>query len=449
MSRKIGFLGGGGVRTPLVIFGIHEAARELDAEELVLYDVDIERAERIAQLGREIVRREAGTLRLRVASRPEDAIEGATFVLNSIRVGGIETRARDERGAIACGYPGQETTGPAGIAMGQRTIPVAVEQANLVAKLAPEAWLINFTNPAGLITQAILQHSPAKAVGICDTPTEMLHRIAEALEATPAEVQCDYVGLNHLGWIRRILLRGEDVTERIFADDVLLRSLYSAPLFEPELIRALRLIPTEYLFFYYSRTRALENQRRQGSTRGEQIAQMNESLMGRLMTLLAAHEDAAALQAYVDYLNLRSGSYMKLEGEGRSAFEGETLEVDPFRAATGYHRIALDVMKALSSKQEHRVIVNVRNENTLPEIAPGDVIETTCAIGNGVIRPLAIDPTPEVVRGLVLAVKAYERAAIRAALTGSERDLRAAMLLYPAIGEWEPSAEILKALHLR
>ena len=449
MPRKIGFIGGAGVRTPLVIFGINEAARELDADELVLYDLDIERAARIVQLGHEIVRREGGSLRIRVARTPEDAVDGASFVLNSVRVGGIASRASDERRAIACGYPGQETTGPAGIAMGQRTIPVAIEQARLVAKLAPEAWLINFTNPAGLITQAILQHSSAKAVGICDTPTEMIHRIQVALGAPASEVVCDYVGLNHLGWIRRITLRGEDVTDRVLADDAILTQLYPAPLFDHELIRALRLLPTEYLFFYYSRTRALNNQRKQGSTRGEQIAQMNESLMTKLMTLLDDHQDSAALVAYVDYLNLRSGSYMKLEGEGRSAFEEHTPVVDPFRSATGYHRIALDVMRALSSTEERRVIVNVANGKTLADIAPDDIIETACAIGKGLIRPLASEPMPETVRGLVLAVKAYERAAIRAAVTGSTRDLREAMLLYPAIGEWEPSAEIIATLKLR
>src|SRR5579875_1860464 len=252
MPRKIGFIGGGGIRTPLVIFGINEAARQLEADELVLYDLDTERAARIAQLGRQIVRREGGSLRIEVAKLPEEAIEGAAFVLNSVRVGGIASRASDERGAIACGYPGQETTGPAGIAMGQRTIPVAIEQARLVAKLAPEAWLINFTHPAGLVTQAIIQHSSAKAVGICDTPTEMLHRIQTALNAPASEVACDYVGLNHLGWIRRIRLRDQDVTDQVLSDDRILAQLYSAPLFDPELIRALRLLPTEYLFFYYS-----------------------------------------------------------------------------------------------------------------------------------------------------------------------------------------------------
>jgi 6-phospho-beta-glucosidase len=448
MSRKIGFLGGGGVRTPLVVFGIREAARELDAEELVLFDVDQERAKRMAQLGREVVRRDGGTLRLRVASSQEEAVDGASFVLNSVRVGGMEGRARDERSAIECGYPGQETTGPAGVAMGQRTIPVAIAQARMVAARSPDAWLINFTNPAGLITQAILQHSEAKAVGICDTPTEMLHRIRTALNATAAEVDCDYVGLNHLGWVRRIRLRGEDVTERVLNNDEILSQLYSAPLFDHELIRALRMLPTEYLFFYYSRTRALANQRRQGSTRGEQIGQMNESLMAKLMALLARNEDGAALQAYVDYLNLRSGSYMKLEGEGESAFDTDVEPLDPFRAATGYHRIALDVMLALCSKEGSRAIVNVRNRGAVADIDAEDVIETTCDISDGSISPIPMAPLPESVRGLVLSVKAYERSAIHAAISGSRRDLRKAMLLYPAIAEWEPSEQIIQAMHM-
>ena len=256
MPRKVAFVGGGGIRTPLVVFGINESAEKLDAEELVLYDVDVERVKMIARLGREVVRRDAGSLRITVAKSAEEAVDGASFVLNSIRVGGIATRAQDERAAIQCGYPGQETTGPGGVAMGQRTIPVAIEQARLVERVAPQAWIISFTNPAGLITQAIMQNSNARVVGICDTPTEMLHRIQSALGVPASEVACDYVGLNHLGWIRKITLRGEDVTERVLNDDALLSQLYSAPLFDHDLIRARSTIPTEYLFFYYSRRRA-------------------------------------------------------------------------------------------------------------------------------------------------------------------------------------------------
>ncbi len=445
--RKIAFIGGGGVRTPLVVFGINEAKQALGAEELVLYDPDHERVRIMTELGRAIVAKEGGDLRVRQADSIEDAIDGSSFVLNSIRVGGIQSRMHDERASIALGYPGQETTGPGGVAMALRTVAIAVEQAKLVARLSPQAWLVNFTNPAGLITQAIKHNSHANVVGICDTPTELLHRIYTALGAAADEVHCEYVGLNHLGWVRRIHLRGEDVTDRLLADDGFLSQLYNVPLFDHDLIRTLRLIPTEYLFFYYSRRRALENQRRQGSTRGTEIEVLNEKLISNLARLLQQSDSSAAIATYVDYLNTRSGSYMKLEGGGNLGAPEHSQE-DPFRAASGYHRIALDVMNALCGSRPTRIIVNTQNRGSLAEIEPDDIIEVPCQIGGNIITPEPCGALPEAVRGLVLAVKAYERAAIEAALSGSELAARRAMLLYPAIGEWEPSEELLKQLDL-
>ena len=445
--RKIAFIGGGGVRTPLIVFGVNEAAEHLGAEELVLFDPDRDRVRIMAELGRAIVASEAGNLRVREAASLEDAVDGAAFVMNSIRVGGIQARAHDERTAIVHGYPGQETTGPGGVAMALRTVSVAIEQARVVEKLSPRAWLINFTNPAGLITQAIRHNTDARVVGICDTPTEMLHRIHTALNVPPAEVRTEYVGLNHLGWIRRIDLRGEDVTERLLADDSFLSQLYSVPLFEHELIRTLKLIPTEYLFFYYSRRRALENQRRQGSTRGAEVEQLNNRLIARLSSLLQQGDAKGAIAAYVDYLNVRSGSYMKLEGDGGSALNSdEGSHEDPFRAASGYHRIALDVMNALSGDQSKRIIVNTQNQGSIAEVENNDIVEVSCQIGADTITPEPCGRLPEAVRGLVLSVKAYERAAIEAAMSGSSLTARKAMLLYPAIGEWEPSKELLEQL---
>ena len=445
--RKIAFIGGGGVRTPLIVFGVNEAAEHLGAEELVLFDPDRDRVRIMAELGRAIVSHEGGTLRVREATSLDDAVDGAAFVMNSIRVGGIQARAHDERTAIANGYPGQETTGPGGVAMALRTVSIAIEQARTVERLSPKAWLINFTNPAGLITQAIRHHSGARVVGICDTPTEMLHRINVALGATPEEVRTDYVGLNHLGWVRRIHLRGEDITERLLADDGFLSQLYSVPLFEHDLIRALKLIPTEYLFFYYSRRRALENQRRQGSTRGAEVAQLNEKLIAGLSQLIQEGEAKSAIAAYVNYLNVRSGSYMKLEGDGGSALNStEDSHEDPFRVASGYHRIALDVMSALCGDKPKRIIVNTQNQGCLAEVEADDIVEVSCQIGADTITPEPCGRLPEAVRGLVLAVKAYERATIEAALSGSNLAARKAMLLYPAIGEWEPSKELLEQL---
>ena len=447
MGRKIALIGGGGVRTPLVVFGIHEAIKPLGADELVLFDPDADRAHLMAEFGRTLVTNEGGTLRVRQAGTIEDAVADASFVLNSIRVGGMHARVHDERVSVAHGYPGQETTGPGGVAMALRTVGIAVEQARLVERLSPKAWIINFTNPAGLVTQAIKHNSNAKIVGICDTPSELLHRVNLALGAGPDEARCDYVGLNHLGWIRRIHLRGQDVTDRLLADDDFLRQLYHVQLFEPDLIRALRLIPTEYLYFYYSRRRALDNQRKQGGTRGAEIERLGGDLFSRLAQLLRDGDGSAAIRIYADYLNARSGTYMKLEGEGDTA-PSTPEHLDPFRAATGYHRIALDVMTALCGDKPRRIVVNTQNAGSIAGIDAGDIVEVPCLIGQDSITPEPCGELPEAVRGLVLAVKAYERAAIEAALSGSELLARKAMLLNPAIGEWEPSQELLEQLVL-
>jgi len=447
---KVACIGGGGVRTPLIVFGINESARHLDVDEVVLYDPDHERARMMGSLGRAVVEREGGSLRVREAAKLEEAVEGADFVLSSIRVGGIAARTSDERIAIRHGYPGQETTGPAGMAMALRTVPVAVEQARAVARLAPKAWLINFTNPAGLITQAILHHSEARVVGICDTPSEMLHRIALALAAAPEDVRCEYVGLNHLGWVRKIELRGKDVTNDVLADDEILDQLHSVPMFDHELMRSLRLIPTEYLYFYYSRSRALANQKAHGGTRGDEIGKLNDALFRRLGTLLAAKNGAAALAAYVEYLNVRSGSYMVLESASENGLRKEAgKEEDPFRAASGYHRIALAVMKALRGASTQRIIVNVRSQGSITEIDAHDVVEVPCSIGEGIIVPEPCGTLPAAVRGLVLAVKEYERATIQAAMTGSVQYARKAMLLNPTIAEWEPSKDLLRDFKFR
>lgn len=449
MTGKVAFVGGGGVRTPLVIFGINEVASQIGVREIVLFDLDEERVNTIAALGRAVVRQEGGSLEIRVAASLEEAVTGADFVLNSVRVGGIQARAHDERIAIQHGYPGQETTGPGGAAMALRTVPVAIEQARMVHRFAPDAWLINFTNPAGLITQAITQHTQAKVVGICDTPTEMLHRIGTALQASPDEVHCEYLGLNHLGWVRKITLRGEDVTEKFLADDTLLGQLFPIPLFDHAMIRSLRLIPTEYLFFYYCRKRALANQMKQGSTRGAEVERLNGELFQELRSLLDAGNDGAAIEAYVHYLNVRSGSYMALEGKGGSAFTDVQAQENPFRAASGYHRIALDVMKALCGDITQRVIVNTNNRGSICEINASDIVEVPSAIRQNTITPEPCGSLPSEVRGLVLAMKEYERALIEAAISGSDEVARKALLLNPAIGEWEPGGALLRDLAIR
>ena len=323
-------------------------------------------------------------------------------------------------------------------------VPAALAYARLVEKHSPSAWLVNFTNPAGLITQAISHSTGARVVGICDTPDELFHRIATALDASPDRVHCDYLGLNHLGWVRRVLLDGKDVTAALLEDDKALAQLYTGSLFDHDLLRALGLIPTEYLYFYYSRRRALANQQAVGTTRGEEVARLNVTLLSSLQKHIQSGDMEEALAVYTAYLNQRSNSYMKLEADRGSAFDDNSaLDQNPFRSATGYHRIAINVMKALSGAGDQRIVVNVPNHGAIEDVDDHDIVEVPCAVSLDSIQPESCGRLPEAVRGLVLAVKAYEKAAMEAAISGSSMTARKAMLLYPPIGEWEPAKALL------
>lgn len=445
--KKVTIIGGGGIRTPLVVHGLVEAQAALSLSQISLYDVDPERVEMIAALSRQVARQLGGEINIATPRSIEEAVEGADFVISSIRVGNIAARASDERLAIEHGIAGQETTGLGGMAMALRTIPVTLEHARTVERLSPQAWFISFTNPAGLITQALSAHTGLKLIGICDTPSEMFHRIALALSAPIESVNCDYFGLNHLGWIRRVTIDGHDVTAKLIDDDAALRSLYHAELFDPAMIRALGLIPSEYLFFYYEQQRALTNQRKAGASRGEEIAKLNAQLFGKLQNEIKHGRLAEALNIYRNYLQRRSGAYMKLEAEAGSAFQsGVEQQEDPFTAATGYHRIALDVMTALTSEKSSRVVVNIGNNGSITDLKADDIVEVPCHINRQGAQPETVGELPDAVRGLVHSIKQYERLTIRAAIEQSRELACLALMTYPIIGQWQPAMDLIEAL---
>lgn len=435
-------MGGGGVRTPLLIYGLAQSYSELQVGEVRLFDIDEGRVSTIARLGRQVLRQFSAGLEIRTAVTLEQAAENADFILNSVRVGGMSARARDERIAVQHGLAGQETTGPGGAAMALRTLPVTLAHAKTIEAVAPQSWFINFTNPAGLITQALTQNTALRVVGICDTPIELFHRIASALGERMEVCAFDYAGLNHLGWVRRVSVRNEDVTEKLLRNPDLLRTLYSAELFEPTLIQTLRLIPTEYLFFYYGQREAYENQLKAGATRGEELERMNAALFHQL----ESEDDARALETYREYLMQRNASYMKLEAEAGSAFETHRKQEEPFETATGYHRIALEVMKALVSDTRRRIVLNVPNRGSINDLESEDVVEVPCFVDRNGARPQRAGSLPESVCGLVQSVKAYERTVIRAALCGSAALAKLALLEYPVVGQWELADDVVNSL---
>ena len=272
---KIAVIGGAGVRVPLLAGGLSRS--DLNLSEIALYDIDQDRLRIIANLASQM----ANGVKITTAATPEPAIDGSSFVITSIRVGGASQRAKDEAIALAHDVVGQETIGPAGFAMAVRSIPPIVDYGRMVARLAPRAWMINFTNPVSIITQAVHQETDARLIGICDTPLEMFEDAAHALGLPASVCGYDYFGLNHLGWLRDVLFEGEGQLQRIWTDDAKLMSAYRAPLFEPERLRTLKLLPTEYLYYYYRPAHALEKIKASGSSRGQVVAKLTEAFSFR------------------------------------------------------------------------------------------------------------------------------------------------------------------------
>lgn len=397
---KIGIIGGAGVRTPLLVNGL--TASNLPIDEIVLYDVDRPRLQLMAGLARQ----RAGSARLVMARSVADCIDGADFVFVSIRVGGIEARARDEQVSMAHGIVGQETVGPGGFAMAWRTVPAVVEYAREVAARAPHAWIINFTNPVGIVTQAVQTATGAKVIGICDTPTELFEEVAHALGLPSAECYFDYFGLNHLGWVREVYHRGEPQIHRLWKEPALLDRLYRAPLFPRELLQELRLLPTEYCYYYYRTADAFENLRTAGQTRGRVISELNARLFADL-----ARGREEPVGVYERYLASRDAGYMQLES-GADA----PLARSPWAQLTGYDKIALQTVRAIRENSGALIPLNVRNGGNLPELDDDDSVEITCAVNANGALPLHSGHVPDSVRDLLVQVKEYERLTVRAAL---------------------------------
>lgn len=428
---KISIIGGAGVRVPLLVGGL--ARSDLRISDIALFDVDRDRQPIIAAIAQQMA---PG---IRVSSEPsaESAVEGSAFVITSIRVGGAAQRAKDESAAIALDVVGQETVGPAGFAMAVRTVPAMVEYGRLVSRLAPRAWLINFSNPVSIITQAVHQETDARLIGICDTPMEMFEDAAHALGLPATVCSYDYFGLNHLGWLRDVLFEGEGQLHRIWDDDNKLLSAYRSPLFEPERLRELRLLPTEYLYYYYRPDEALTHMKKSGSSRGQHVA----ALTLQLFRDLKPSSPQALIAHYHQYLAARDGSYMTLEtGDTTPRIKPDWAEL------SGYDRIALMIMRAIVHNQGAIIPLNVANYGTLPFLDNDDIVEVPCRVDKEGPRPQIVGPVPDHPRQLIETVKVYERATVKAALTGDRDELIDALALNPLVPSRGKAAQLVDAL---
>jgi 6-phospho-beta-glucosidase len=397
---RLTVVGGGSTYTPELVDGIARLEPGLPAvDELVLVDPNVDRLTVIGGLARRMLDRRGHPARVVCTPDLAAGAEGARAVLVQIRVGGQQARASDESFPLEFGCIGQETTGAGGLAKALRTVPVVLDIASTVAAVAPAAWLINFTNPVGIVTRALLD-AGHRAVGLCNVAIGFQRSLASLLGVEPADVALDHVGLNHLTWERQVVIEGRDVLPELLKSHV--DELAAQVELPAELITRLGAIPSYYLRYFYLHDTVVEEQRRKPS-RAEQVAAIERELLALYADPTLAEKPAL--------LGERGGAY--------------------------YSEAALSLAAALLGGTGGVHVVDTRNGGTLPFLPDAAVIEVRAAVDAAGVSPLPVRPLEPVYAGLVAHVAAYEELALAAAIRGGRDRVATALLAHPLIGQYD------------
>ena len=277
--EKITVIGGGSTYTPELIDGFIQHEPDLQVNEIALYDIDEERLNVVGGMAqRQVQYAELNTKVTLNMNRPK-AVDGAKFVLSSMRIGHMAARILDEKIPLKYNVIGQETTGPGGTFKAFRTIPVTLDIAKDMEKYAPDAWYINFTNPSGIMTEAILKHTNLNVVGLCNNPINTIAAMAEAFHVEPKDVFLEWMGLNHVNWVRKVYIKGEDVTQQLIDNLEKMVDIEEMPKIDPDLVRTLGVMPTYYLQYYYFHPQRLAEAKAAEKSRGEVVLDVEKELL--------------------------------------------------------------------------------------------------------------------------------------------------------------------------
>jgi 6-phospho-beta-glucosidase len=396
---KIAVVGGGSTYTPELVDGLGRLHDVLPVEELVLVDPAADRLELVGGLGRRILARLGHPATLVTTTDLEPALDGVDAVLLQLRVGGQAARLQDETWPLECGCVGQETTGAGGLAKALRTVPVVLDIAERVRRAAPDAWIIDFTNPVGIVTRALL-HEGHRAVGLCNVAIGFQRRLAGWLDVEPDAVTLDHVGLNHLTWERAATVEGVDrLPELLGSHGQEIADSLELPV---GLLQTLGVVPSYYLRYFYAHDEVVA-ELRSTQPRAARVAEMEH----RLLEMYAD----PALDEKPELLAQRGGAF--------------------------YSEAAVQLAAALlgASEVPSIQVVNLRNDGTLAFLPDDAVIEVPATVDGSGVRAVPLAPLEPLYAGLVAAVTAYEHLALDAALRGGYDRVFAALLAHPLVGQ--------------
>ncbi|MDU2498505.1 MAG: glycoside hydrolase [Klebsiella grimontii] len=409
---KLTVLGGGGVRSAFLAKSLAYNAHRIGLTEVVFLDSSAENLAIFGEIARYVFNAIRPDIHFSVTSDPVPALKNSHYVITTLRVGGDESRIRDERIALEHNTLGQETTGAGGFAMAMRSIPAILNYCRLIEEHAAEdAILFNFTNPSGLVTEAIIKSGFKRRVyGICDAPSELIRELPAILGCDERDLGVECYGLNHFSWFTHFTVRGEDVTERLIASPDLYRKT-AMQYFSPELVQLCdKQLLNEYLYYYYYREVALKAIQNAPETRGEQIARINHDMREELRTVdVKANPEAA------------------------------------FTDTGGYAGVALDILEAVNSTATKRIVVSMSNNGTLDFLRPDDVIEISCDLSKDGLKPVTPKHVPTAQKNMIASVKEYERLAVAAILQRDKSLAVRALMAHPLVGSYSLAKTLVEA----
>jgi 6-phospho-beta-glucosidase len=406
---KLAVIGAGSTYTPELVSGLTRERERLDVGELVLHDVDPERREVVGGLARRMLERQGFSGALEITGTLDRALDGADMILIQIRVGGQAARLRDETIPAACGCVGQETTGAGGLGKAMRTVPVVLEIAERARELAkPDAWIIDFTNPVGIVTRALLD-ADHRAIGLCNVAINFQRQIAAHLGVPTERVNVDQVGLNHLTWIRAVWVDGRDVLAEVI--DRYGGALAHEIGLPRALLEDLGAIPSYYLRYFYAEREVVQEQR-MTPPRARTVMQIERGLLDLYRDPSLTEKPAL--------LEQRGGAF--------------------------YSEAAIQLVASLLADSGDVQVVDIRNGGTLPGLADDDVVEVPARITRQGAVPVAQAPLAPGLLGLVQHIAAYERLAASAAASGDRDAARLALMAHPLVREYRLAETMLERL---
>ena len=415
MAIKIAVIGAASSYTPELFSNLIDFRGQLDVEQVTLMDPNLEKVTLIAEVSRRLL--EGSDMRIQIVTTQErkEAIAGADFIILQIRVGGLAARIRDERLPMEFGLVGNETTGAGGFACALRTIPVAVDIGRDIEQISPQAWLMNLSNPAGIVTEAILKHTRVHTIGFCNIPINTQYDLGKVLHVPPSRIRLDSIGLNHLSWVRGAYVDEQEMLQPLIEKtrsrrSVLYREGLVDELIDPEWLQSLRMIPGWYLRYFYYPEQVLEEDRRRVRSYGEEDLLAEEKLMQIFST---------------------------------TGYNQEARQILASKGGAQYYLPVLHVIDSMIYDRGELVIVDVRNGSALPDLPPEGCVEIPARISNQAVEPIPLGPLPLCVRGLVQSVKAYEELTIQAAMNLDRGAAMAALMVHPLVGTYPKTREFL------